>query len=1165
MSTLTFIGKSQTRKRNSGYDLWKEAGNPGTEQDYELALHGISVAQVALYKRASSTPNRYDDDGGSTVTYTFDSGSIVFANPDPLDPEVDANSGWHNKMYAGSDDIYVVYASANANGPTDIIPASQFSPPALLSMAGAQGPAGTSGCIVPIYKASSTDPYPSYMPTRDDVKFTFATGVITNLDNGWYKDAPAGDKIWCSTACASGTGTYATILHTAWSKPTEWKEKGADAIYCWLEKSATIISKDTNNSNTLNPTSVTVNAKKNEGGTTSAFAGTIKLYADGTEISPTSSTSTSISFNTSSYVAVYTIKLFAGSTELDSETIPVIATGKNGTNGANAMTAVLTNDSAQVPTDKDGNVPIGVTYPSSTIELYRGGTKVTDATYPTLTAQDYSGCTISQSGATVTLTGITSDYATVNLKVSYGNNTYTKLFTITKQKQGLTGATGVGVDYYEEEYAASSSDTQEPSSGWGTFAQAVAALTDTVIYIWNRETVHYTDETTDPISGHVVYRKTTDAKNITGINEYFAYGSDLTPISPADRDDPDWSTNWGLTPKVPDATAGHHYIWQCEELVFDDNTTSALTTARRVAQYVEDGKDADVFDFTVSSQTYAKNLRVVNTNSIKVTVSLQGQYSSSTVTVKHDNTSLSYITKKNGTAVTPTYSISVIDTDTLEVSIPMDVSFPVTIGMGSLEKVINCVDETEYGHNYGLLSTAPTVSSNPRLIFEAGKERDYYTSTVDGNTYEYVGNSEWIESESTPKLLTGLTDILNDTTYDLNNYQDANNVSLFRRILSKQVIAEVLKALQLIIGTEGTGLYVNISEDPESNQRRFVVKFGNDTIFEINPTTGTTSMTNATVIGDFISSGFATQKASDTHTLQKSISTANRWKEEDFVAAAITQFNAHNSYFGSRNFYFSDTSGSLYTKDSNLVTVSDTYTKIGAYTIYESSSVSYSTSLGSGIGQFGSWYFCYKNSSRRVLVFVDSYYTGDQSAAAKKVAAAAYNELSNFNDYTCKVLAQPLYISPLTSSQIATVIYGGTMTWNCASHLSLYYYDFSTISLDTTNKAFTGTVTINSTVVVTATAQNKYYIRFNTDRDRIIISNSSQVTVYTISNYNNYSWALDINVEAGVEGIKARNVMPFDSSSSQVGTSALPFYEGNFTKLTNSQNSNSTVWGAVFN
>ena len=942
MSTLTFIGKSQTRKRNSGYDLWIEAGNTGTEQDYELALHGYTSSQVRLLKRYNSTPTTtYKTEGGSNVTYTFETNGVTFAGSD---------AGWSATPPSGTGDLYAIYATALSKGTTDLIEPDEWTAPALLSTEGSPGQPGRNVTTVFVFKSSPTQP----QEPAGVITYNFVDGTVSGLSDGWSKTDTSGDKVWISSATASSIDTTATL--TGWSTPTVWKQKGD---------------------------------------------------------------------------------------------------------------------------------------------------------------------------------------------------------------------TGVGLTQPTEEYAVNNDSTNHPQSGWTTFSAASAQLDETHRFLWNKETMNYSDGTSSQNpSYHILYRYTTDgtnAKNITSVNEYSAYGSDSAPISPASKTDPDWSTNWGLTPKVPDATAGHHYVWQCEELVFDDNTTSALTTARRVAKYVEDGKDADVFDFTVSSQTYAKNLRVVDTNSIKVTVSLQGQYSSSTVTVKHDNTSLSYITKKNGTAVTPTSSISVADTDTLEVSIPMDVSFQVTIGMGSLEKVINCVDETEYGHNYGLLSTAPTISSSPRLIFEAGKERDYYTSTVDGNTYEYVGNNEWIESESTPKLLTGLTDILNDTTYDLNNYQDANNVSLFRRILAKQVIAEVLKALQLIIGTEGTGLYVNISEDPESNQRRFVVKFGNDTIFEINPTTGTTSMTNATVIGDFISSGFATQKASDTHTLQKSISNANRWKEEDFIAAAITQFNAHNSYFGSRGFYFSDTSGSLYTKDSNLATVSDTYTKIGAYTPYETSSVSYSTSLGSGIGQFGSWYFCYKNSSRRVLVFVDSYYTGDRSAAAKQVAAAAYKEISNFQDYTCKPLAMPWYATPMSSSQVATVSYGGTTTWNCASHLSVYYYDFSTISLDTTNKAFTGTVTINSTVVVTATAQNKYYIRFNTDRNRIVISNSSQVTVYTISDYNNYSWALDINVEAGVEGIKARNVMPFDSSSSKVGTSALPFSEGNFTKLTNSQNSNSTVWGAVFN
>lgn len=231
---------------------------------------------------------------------------------------------------------------------------------------------------------------------------------------------------------------------------------GQDAISYWLEKSATIISKDTNNSDALNPQSVTVYAKKNVGGTTSDFTtGTITLYADGNVISPASSTSSSITFNTSASYSMYLIKLSSGSTELDAESIPVIATGRNGTNGTNgtngrdgtngtngadAVVAVLTNDSAQIPADKDGNVPSGgYVTATTTIEVYSGGTKVTP-TYGTHTAS--SGCTITQSGGTATVTGLSVDSATVTLYATYGSQTFSKVFTVTKQKQGLTGSQG---------------------------------------------------------------------------------------------------------------------------------------------------------------------------------------------------------------------------------------------------------------------------------------------------------------------------------------------------------------------------------------------------------------------------------------------------------------------------------------------------------------------------------------------------------------------------------------------------------------------------------------------------------------------------------------------------------------------------------------------------
>jgi len=270
-----------------------------------------------------------------------------------------------------------------------------------------------------------------------------------------YSDVKVGDSCWmrCTNVTKNGY-TYvgmvvASISSTALVAASglgiiDKGDTGDDAISYWLEKSATIISKDTNNSNVLTPSSVTVTAKKNVGGTTSDFTtGTIKLYANGTEISPASSTSSSITFNPSASVSTYVIKLFSGSIELDAESIPIIATGKNGTNGVNAIIAVLTNDSAQVPTDSSGNNP-DFTTATTTIEIYEGGNKVTPTSYGPHVC---SNCTVNATNAaSVTVTGMSANSATVTLKAAYGGKTYSKVFTISKQKQGIQGNAGADGD-----------------------------------------------------------------------------------------------------------------------------------------------------------------------------------------------------------------------------------------------------------------------------------------------------------------------------------------------------------------------------------------------------------------------------------------------------------------------------------------------------------------------------------------------------------------------------------------------------------------------------------------------------------------------------------------------------------------------------------------------
>lgn len=1068
MSTLTFIGKSQTRKRNSGYDLWIEAGNTGTEQDYELALHGYTSSQVRLLKRYNSTPTTtYKTEGGSNVTYTFETNGVTFAGSD---------AGWSATPPSGTGDLYAIYATALSKGTTDLIEPDEWTAPALLSTEGSPGQPGRNVTTVFVFKSSPTQPEE---PTGV-ITYNFVDGTVSGLSGGWSKTDTSGDKVWISSATASSIDTTVTL--TGWSTPTVWKQKGDTGVGLTQPTEEYAVNNDSTNPPQSGWT--TFSAASAQLDETNRFLWNKETmnYSDGT------------SSQNPSYHIVYRYTI-------------------DGTNAKNIK---------------------GID------EWYA---------YGSISAPDSS----TWDNTAPKTPSSTNQYVWQRERVIFEDSTYGDFATAHLIAMWIKGADGVSVTDIVDEYAVNNNDSSAPSSGWDSFDNVKSQLGPTNRFLWNRETVYYDGVADTPLNAHIIYRVSTDgsnAKNITSVNEYSAYGSDSAPISPASKTDPDWSTNWGLTPKVPDATAGHHYVWQCEELVFDDNTTSALTTARRVAQYVEDGKDADVFDFTVSSQTYAKNLRVVGTNSIKVTVSLQGQYSSSTVTVKHDNTNLSYITKKNGTVVTPTYSISVTDTDTLEVSIPMDVSFPVTIGMGSLEKVINCVDETEYGHNYGLLSTAPTVSSTPRLIFEACKERDYYTSTADGNTYEYVGNSEWIESESTPKLLNGLTDILNDTTYDLNNYQDANNVSLFRRILVQEVIASVIKSINLEVGNkdipsgEDSAFYVNIGENNGNPTFlvRYKYKVGNDVrsrdVLSINASSGIVSMINASLTGDdssFQSSSFATSKASDTQT------------------TVSAQLNALTRYYVLESVSYD--SMSLAKAIFDFACSVGTPIKLHSSTYYNGYRANYS-------GYYGGEAFSYIEVCTDVPRTINTQYYGVISSGRLYIEITdAYSERilpistqSYVTNGSIDCTDEDFDRGYLVTQSFLSGIINGTFSGGV-----------SIPSNTTMTIKSGGSITVGSTTITASDSVNAYFtVSTSNFSSTDSLNNSINVSVGDFIDAMNLSFTL----ETSMNGIKTKNVVPFDSSEIyKIGTSANPFeFHGNVNgDASSSDGSSHKVWGAVFN
>lgn len=117
-----------------------------------------------------------------------------------------------------------------------------------------------------------------------------------------------------------------------------------------------------------------------------------------------------------------------------------------GENGHDSIVANLTNDTHTVPTDSNGNNG-NYSGCSTQIELFVGSEKITSGV--TYSFSPISGITGSgnTSNGTYTVTNMTIDVGYVDLTARYNNKNFVKRFTISKNKQGQTGASGTnGVD-----------------------------------------------------------------------------------------------------------------------------------------------------------------------------------------------------------------------------------------------------------------------------------------------------------------------------------------------------------------------------------------------------------------------------------------------------------------------------------------------------------------------------------------------------------------------------------------------------------------------------------------------------------------------------------------------------------------------------------------------
>lgn len=121
----------------------------------------------------------------------------------------------------------VIYSISKALGGVDGTPGAP----------GDDGAPGLNVARVRIYQRAAASPtLPSATST-----FTFATGGITGLNNGWSASVPAndGNPLWISEATASGTGSTDTIASGEWASPVALVGAGLNSATVFLYQRAT--------------------------------------------------------------------------------------------------------------------------------------------------------------------------------------------------------------------------------------------------------------------------------------------------------------------------------------------------------------------------------------------------------------------------------------------------------------------------------------------------------------------------------------------------------------------------------------------------------------------------------------------------------------------------------------------------------------------------------------------------------------------------------------------------------------------------------------------------------------------------------------------------------------------------------------------------------------
>lgn len=260
-------------------------------------------------------------------------------------------------------------------------------------------------------------------------------------------------------------------------------QKGADAVYYWI-KGVEAVHTGANQTDTISVTAmkrVGNDPEQVDSGTTGAVIwynnnGTWKSRIGGSN----EANCHTLNFNKGEFYNDFDLKLIL--THDKKWTPPSDVTATNSKvedwevitySPLNSPILSLTNDSASLVYTANNSKKTESDTVSSTAELYLNGSKITAGvtySWSLSNCTDSNGATTSNA-ATITIKDLLQNSATATCEATYKSQTYTKIFTITKQFQGDTGENGSSIEaqhafYWVDNYLATPNIPENPAKDW---------------------------------------------------------------------------------------------------------------------------------------------------------------------------------------------------------------------------------------------------------------------------------------------------------------------------------------------------------------------------------------------------------------------------------------------------------------------------------------------------------------------------------------------------------------------------------------------------------------------------------------------------------------------------------------------------------------------------